>query len=205
MKIELKNIQHSPSLSRETEAFTANLYINDVHAGFTENHGHGGNTNYTAKNDEGRKLIADAEQYCKGLPPKEYESFGDKHTLNVDLESFIDDLLYNHLSLKEQARFNKKIEKQTENGVVFGIPGQSFSAIVYKIPLRTLLAQPTGTENLKKNIINTVLPELKDGKMILNTNIPEKILKEAGLKEDQYVKPIQEELQIQVKKAGKRI
>ncbi len=35
-----------PSLSQETEAFTANLYINDAHVGFVENGGYGGNTDY---------------------------------------------------------------------------------------------------------------------------------------------------------------
>jgi len=43
MKIELKNIKHMPSLSEETEAFSANLYINDVKAGIGSNGGRGEN------------------------------------------------------------------------------------------------------------------------------------------------------------------
>jgi antitoxin component of MazEF toxin-antitoxin module len=40
------------------------------------------------------------------------------------------------------------------------------------------------------NVIkNRVLDQLKNGNRLLNTNIPESIVKAAGLKEDQYVKP----------------
>jgi len=41
---------------------------------------------------------------------------------------------------------------------------------------------------IQKTIAEKVLPKLGDGK-ILNTNIPEHILLDAGVKEGQYVKP----------------
>ena len=46
MKIEIKNIKHSPSLSEETNAFTADIYVNGVKAGSAMNRGHGGCTDY---------------------------------------------------------------------------------------------------------------------------------------------------------------
>ena len=46
MKIELKGIHYSKQLSRETVAFSANLYVNGYKAGTASNQGHGGNTNY---------------------------------------------------------------------------------------------------------------------------------------------------------------
>lgn len=68
MKIELKNIRHIPALSEETESFTANLYINNVHAGFVKNNGQGESTDYNSNDERGRELIRQAEQYCSGLP-----------------------------------------------------------------------------------------------------------------------------------------
>ena len=53
MEIELKNVKHFPSLSQETEAFTASLYINGQHAGFAKNAGHGGSTDYYGKDAKG--------------------------------------------------------------------------------------------------------------------------------------------------------
>jgi hypothetical protein len=186
MKIELKSISHSPSLSEETEAFTANIYINDINAGFAKNDGQGGNTNYYPKDEKGKELIAEAERYCKTLPPRP-SSFDPEKSFEITLEDIIDDILNKHLSEREILKFNKKMEKQMGNGVVFGIPEKSFSAIVYKIPLTTLLSRPNGKASLT-DTIKSIIPELKDGTIILNTNIPEDILKSAGLKEDQYVK-----------------
>lgn len=42
MKIELGSYKHSPSLSEETRAFTANIYIDGKKVGTVKNQGHGG-------------------------------------------------------------------------------------------------------------------------------------------------------------------
>lgn len=211
MKIELKNIKHSPSLSEETEAFTANLYINNVHAGFAKNNGHGGSTDYSAANDQGQRLIREAEVYCKGLPPTNYPAGNGMEAFSVDmnLEHMIDDLLNKHLTEKDLVRFNNKLNKAMEKGIMYGIAEKSFAGIVYKVPLEALLKSPKGPDTLKATIIKDVIPELKNGIIILNTNIPEDILKSAGLKEGQYVKPKvqakQEVLPKQAKKSGKKL
>jgi hypothetical protein len=191
MKIELKNIKHSPSLSEETEAFTANLYINGKHAGYAKNSGHGGSTDYGAINEEGRKLITEAEAFCKALPAKEYpDSKGiESFEVAMNLENFIDNLLYDHLKQKDIVRFNNQLNKAMQNAVVYGIPDHSFDTISYKITIEALLAHPKGPENLKQMIVKEVLPELKGEVIILNTNIPEKLLKEAGLQTNQYQIP----------------
>jgi hypothetical protein len=41
---------------------------------------------------------------------------------------------------------------------------------------------------IRDAIVNKILPDLKNGNIILSANIPENILGEAGLKQDQYVK-----------------
>ena len=65
MKIELKNISHSPRLSQETEAFAADLWINGKKVAYCENDGHGGCTNYNTYNPSLRPLLKEAEEYCK--------------------------------------------------------------------------------------------------------------------------------------------
>ena len=191
MKIELKSIYHSVQLSEETEAFTANLYINGVHAGYAKNEGHGGNTDYYAKDEKGRELIRQAEEYCKNLPPIEYPADKYMHafSVNMDLEHYIDDLLNKYVEKKETAKFNAKLDKSMLKGIVYGVPNQSFWAITYIVPLVNVLAHPKGPLTVLQTIKDKVLPKLKDGNKLLNTNIPESIIKAAGLKEDQYVKP----------------
>lgn len=93
MKIELKAIHYSEQLSRETAAFSANLYIDGYKAGTASNQGHGGNTSYTPFNEKGKSLIREAEGYCKNLPPEKYTIGGKEHQLDMDLELYIDNLL----------------------------------------------------------------------------------------------------------------
>lgn len=191
MKIELKNIQHSPSLSEETEAFTASLYINDTLAGYAKNTGQGGSTDYYHSDEKGRDLIREAEVYCLGLPEKHFPAgrFMEAFSIPMNLEHFIEDLLDKYLQAKENKKFDARINKAMVNGIVYGLPNDSASVVAFKMPLSQLLALPIGPDSIKKAIIKSVLPDLKPGEKILNTNIPEQILKDAGLKEGQYMAP----------------
>lgn len=190
MDIKLKNIRHMPSLSEETEAFTADLYINGKKAGVTSNQGHGGNTGYHALSEAGKQLIKEAEQYCKSLPPQQIPN-GDGSPpleLNPDLESVIDDLLYEHLREKELRRFNKKMEKAMVKGLVYGVPGDHFKVVPLLHSVAKTLQMDKGPLSVASQIQYKVLPHLQEGEMLLNTNIPEGVCKAAGLKEEQYSK-----------------
>jgi len=191
MNIELKNIKHFPSLSEETEAFTANIYINGIQAGHAKNSGHGGSTDYYHNNDKGRELIHKAEAYCKGLPDKQFpkDQYMEAFSIPMSLEQYIDDLVNDYIEKKEQASFAKKLNKAMERGIVFGIAGESFTTLAFTTPFAKVLDHPKATEIIKNAIINKVLPELKDGNIILNTNIPKEILKAADLSDDKYVEP----------------
>lgn len=192
MKIELKNIHHSLQLSEETEAFTANVYINGTHAGYAKNNGHGGSTDYYHENEKGKELIRKAEAYCKALPDKQYpkDEYMEAFSVPMNLENYIDELLHNYVEKKEQASFAKKMNKAMERGIVFGIAGKSFTTLAFTSSFVNVLSHPRATDIIKNAIISKVLPDLKNGNIILNTNIPESILKEAGLKQEQYVKPL---------------
>lgn len=64
MNITLTNFKYIKSLSKETNAFSANVIIDGKLAGTVSNHGHGGANMY---NPFGLKTILD--EYAKTLPP----------------------------------------------------------------------------------------------------------------------------------------
>lgn len=210
MKIELKNIRHSPSLSEETEAFTASLYINGTLAGYASNRGHGGSTDYHSKDEKGRALIKEAEAYCLTLPPEIIPAKDGlpAYSFDMNLESMIDNLLSGHLEQKNLQQFLKGMERKMESGFVVGIPDKSYVLLGLKFPIAMLLIHPDGTEKLQRILSEKVLPKLTDGKMLLNTNLPEKLLREAGLTDQHFQKErialrAQKEKE-DLKKAGKR-
>ncbi|MDB5129804.1 hypothetical protein [Mucilaginibacter sp.] len=201
MKIELKNIHFSEQLSQETNAFSANLYINDVKAGAASNHGYGGATDYLPFDDEGRKLIQEAEVHCKSLPPEKFTVDGKEYTIDMNLEHYIDNLLNDHLRQKDLQQFRNKASRASEKSIVVGVPDQSFKTLGLKFPVDMLLIHPKGPDILKDILIKRVASNLKEGEIIMNTNIPEKILKEAGLNEKQYAAPKQGQ---EVKKSNQK-
>lgn len=207
MKIELKNIQFNEQLSEETNAFAANLYIEGVKVGSASNRGQGGPTDYRASDDKGKKLIAKAEAFCQSLPPRKSNFLGEEREYPMDLESIIDDLLHKHLVAKDIRQFEKKIEKAMEKGVVLGIPGREFSVWQFNISTEKVLQHPKGPEMIKNMLAKDILPRLVGGKIVMNTNIPLKILQEAGLKENHYTKQVcnKSRLKNQNKNSGPKI
>lgn len=183
MKIELKNVKHFPSLSQETEAFKASLYINGKHAGYAQNVGHGGSTDYYAKDEKGKEFISQAEDFAKSFKKP------DDRFINMAFEEKINELLYDHLQKKELEKFNKKLDKITAYGIAYGIPNHSYSYFTFNHSMEKFLSRNEGIEHIKNLLKDKIIPKLGSDKMILNTNIPEKILKESGVKIQQYVQP----------------
>lgn len=102
MILTLKNIKHSPSLSQETEAFTADIYVDGKKAGYCENHGQGGQTDirpYT--------LEAQMDAYAATLPDA-VTAYG---TFKQTADSLVDDLLSAHLTAKEAKRLERDFER----------------------------------------------------------------------------------------------
>ncbi|WP_088162646.1 hypothetical protein [Sphingobacterium sp. G1-14] len=149
MNIELKNIKH---------------------AGYAKNAGHGGSTDYYHKDAKGKELIRDAEDYTKSFKKL------DDPFINMALEEKIDDLLYDHLQKKELEKFNKKLAKITENGIAYGIPNDSYSYFTFNHSMEKFLNNIKGIEHIKNLIRDKIIPKLGSDKIILNTNIPEKLL-----------------------------
>lgn len=183
MNIELKNIKHFPSLSHETEAFTASIYINGKHAGYAENAGHGGETNYYAKDAKGKELIIQAEEFAKSTRDP------NDRFINMAFEEKINELLYSHLQKKDLEKFNKKLNKIADNGIAFGIPDHSYSYFTFNHSMEKFLSRKEGIDHIKNLIKDKIIPKLGPNERILNTNIPEKLLLDAGLKKGQYDQP----------------
>ncbi len=152
MNIELKNIKHFPSLIQETEAFKASLYINGKHAGYAEDAGHGGETNYYDKDAKGKELIKQAEEYVKSFKKP------DDRSINLALEEKINDLLYDHLQKKDLGKFNKKLAKITDNGIAYGIPNDSYSYFTFNHSVEKFLNNIKGIEHIKNLIRDKIIP-----------------------------------------------
>jgi len=153
MKIELKNISHSPRLSQETEAFAADLWINGKKVAYCENDGHGGCTNYNTYNPSLRPLLKEAEEYCKWLPPEDFNG----HELSMDLEFMIDKMLYEWIEAKD---FKKAIIYRTANGVKMECKWKGYT-------IAKLLQMGSGVTAIKRKV-----SELQAaGCTILNTNL----------------------------------
>jgi len=160
MKIELKSIKFSEAMSEETNAFTANLYINGMKVGYCKNTGQGGCTDYNTNKPENRKTIAEAEVYCKTLPKIKW---GDIE-FDQSLESVIDTLLEDWLKAKQIKKFEKKMIK----AILVGSPDENRSSYHYynfKRPLSTI------PKDYLQRRVDHIKTELNAGDVILNTNL----------------------------------
>jgi len=165
MKIELKKIKIAEHMSEETTAFTAEIYIDGVNAGYAKNDGRGGMTDYThhysenkAKIEANRKLIEQAENYCLSLPPIDYGTF----KIDMNLEHFIDNLIEDEIKKKDKNKFEKKMI----NHIMWGVPGSS-SYVQVKLP------KPITHYTLPaiQKAIDTYKKGFKKGEQFLNTNL----------------------------------
>lgn len=209
MKIELKSIEYSKGLSEAMHAFTARLYVDEVYVADVRNRGKDVICTIDHRDEKGRLILAQAELYCTEQRGQEVLEERKTHGFSYNLNYYIDDLLDKHLQEKENTRFGNKINKAMETGVVYGDPEDAVNVIKFKIPINELLLHPEGPKILQQKIRDIAMPELKPGEKVLNSNIPETILKGAGLIESQYVKPEatpeNQQQQKNLKKPGKRL
>ena len=168
MQIELKNIKFSEALSEETNAFVGDVYVNKVKVAYAKNDGHGGCTFYHAYEGK-RELVKQAEQFCEALPPLKYGGM----ELPMSLEMKIDMLLEDWLKSKDQAKFDKKLQKDMLTGLCVKTPN-GYTQATWKsggrnVTIAELVSVPNGRELLK----NAIAKAKAEGKEVLNTNIPQ--------------------------------
>jgi len=155
-KVELKKVKWSSSLSRETNAFTADLFINGKHVGYCRNDGNGGNTDISHENLFGKILINEADNFFKLQKVKGYD-------LNNCLEFMVDELLEDYIQ-------NKDFERHQKKGICFGVSKQIYKQISWK---NETIESMKLTEP-KRIALRKAIDGLKSkGEIILNTNLQE--------------------------------
>ena len=154
--------------------FNLDVWINGVkcfHAYDAANGGCYEYQNYDYNNPKKeliRTNIKLLEDYIKTLEPKEIELRGRKHTLDYDMDLFIEELLEAY----ENEKANKKKLKLQQTSFLIGVPNADrYSYINYK---KALSSMPTNY--LQGRLDAIVKKHCIDGNVILNTN-----LKELGL------------------------
>jgi hypothetical protein len=153
-------------MSEETNAFVADVYVNNVKVAYAKNDGHGGCTFYHAYEGK-QELVKEAEKFCEALPPIKSYSM----ELPMNLEFKIDLLLEDWLKSKDQAKFDKKLEKDCLKGICIKT-ANGYSLIQWKgHTIKSILQHPQG-----KLTIKVKLNELRrEGKEVLNKNIPQEL------------------------------
>lgn len=157
MKIELKNVKFAEHMSEETNAFTADIIINGINAGYAKNDGRGGPTD-CRPHFEHRELFKQAEAFCLTLPPIDYGTF--KH--KMDMEAMVDQLFEDWLKEKEQKKLETKMQrcilvKRLSGDInMFSYPKTKLS----ELPLIKL-----------QSMYDTIKKQLKPGEKFLNTNL----------------------------------
>lgn len=96
MKLELKNIKVSPSLSEETHAYTASLYVDGKRIGQVKNHGQGSEDQFMGDWEEWKR----ANEWCKANMPKD--------PIEGDLECWCCERVNDHLMMRD---INRRVSK----------------------------------------------------------------------------------------------
>lgn len=199
MEIEIKKVSFNPRIDKQ--AFAANLMIGGVKAGNVVGNRTG--IQYYPVNEKGQALIEKAEKYCEKLPAKTITVEGKEQQLPQSLTTYIDDKFASHLEMLEHVKYSKKVEAAMKQNIVIGEPLRYIRTVRTKSPIDVLTKSKGGTDLLLATILEEVLPGLSANEKLLNSNIPVSILKEAGLKESQYVKQSAEYVMKQEPKRNK--
>lgn len=110
MKIELKNIKHYSRMTEETNACSADVYLNGKKVGTLENSGKG--EGYYPRLDD-HDLLAQMEAWAKAQPA-EKTSYGD---LPMNLDFYFSTLVYKDLTMREAKKhFKNKVCVLGTNG-----------------------------------------------------------------------------------------
>lgn len=110
MKIELKKVSYNNSLSEETSAYTAQVWVDGAHICDVSNHGQGGcDMQYPAKGKTQADITRLDETIKATYPKNSYVAGGERHEYDADLETVCGDLLAEHLVTRD---FNRSIKSK---------------------------------------------------------------------------------------------
>jgi len=163
MKIELKNVKFSESLSDETNAFTADLWVDGKKCGYCRNDGCGGCTNVSPTwSPDLLMIFRECETHLKTQPQLNIGSNEKPFMVDCNLESMVDHLFESWLKKKEET----KMKKFDLTHVRWGVPkGLSYTHVNFKKPISTI------PHNVLQGYLDTWKLTFKTGEQFLNTNL----------------------------------
>ena len=162
MKIELKNVKFSESLSEETNAFTADIFVDGKKCGFAKNDGQGGCTDIRQIGGTNSKLFVECVNWLKTQPDINIGSETEPYMINCHIESMVDHLFDQWLKDKEV----KKMEKKMLTHVMWGVPNSlSYRVVKFNKPLNTI------DHNVLQKYLDTWKATFIRGEQFLNTNL----------------------------------
>lgn len=167
MKLELKNVKINEAFSEETLMFMADLFVDGKKVAYAKNDGHGGCTYYNAYEGQ-HEVLKRAEEYALTLPSTFHEFGGETHEFKSNLENWIDNTVNKIADEKNKAKFLKKMQKDMETKIVFGVPDSgSYRMLGFKSKAKlTELSQ--GSIN---SLVLAVKAQMKPNEVIFNKNI----------------------------------
>lgn len=171
MQIQLKNIHVAGYLSQETTAFTADLYINSVKAAHCSNDGQGGATSYYPHALEHRVLITEAEEYCKELPAMPVPLGSEVVNVPMTLELYINNQVHKFLANNDRMKFERQKQRDMKKSILVGTDDK-YDLYNFTKPLDVVINHGTNPVGAINEMIQKVLPKIKSGQRILNTNFP---------------------------------
>jgi len=163
MKVELKNVKFSEHMSEETNAFTADVYVDGKKCGYAKNDGHGGCTNVQDYGDPGLYGIMQmAENYLRTQPDINIGTEAKPFMVKSNFENVVDQLFEQWLQNKEV----KKFEKKMVNHLMWGIPaGTSYTQMRFVKPLNQI------DRDILQQFLDKYKKTFKEGEKYLNTNL----------------------------------
>jgi hypothetical protein len=154
--IELKNIKHMPSLSEETDAYSATIYVDGKKFAEVSNHGHGGSDDYHSIDGGWDGLKALNDRIKATFPMITSKHF--KDGLEPDLELICGDLLGDWMSAKHWKRKLTSSVLGIDEGKVWAWKAKPTPEMIKVIK----------EKNPKAHILNE-LPQLEALKLIRET------------------------------------
>lgn len=119
--IELKSIEISASLSEETPAYTAKLFVDGKHFADVSNHGHGGPDNYHFVGGNTWDSFKALEERVKATYPK--TKYGDME-LEQSVECLCHGIAFRHVEMRNfRSTLSRKV-LIAKDGKVYSIGGK---------------------------------------------------------------------------------
>jgi hypothetical protein len=120
MNIELRKISYNASLSEETSAYTAQVWVDDVHVCDVANHGQGGCDMQLPAKGKTRADIDALNTAIKNERGTETTKYGERSiTIDIDLEHVCGELLADHLIRRDLQRLLKRTVAFVRDGKLY--------------------------------------------------------------------------------------